>query len=141
MVLKDSETNEAILGTGLPADKHKTLGHWNAPADTQTKLWHAIITKTKKISYQTSTSPVTRYGAKLGYNGIYIAGLRYALPQCHFNPRQLRRVECKSMSPLIVKCGFVRTSVTAFMYLPSEYAGGDSCTGTHYRKKDRSSIS
>lgn len=123
--LQDSVTNDPITIIGLGADEpHKTLGHHKSPAGPQRKQLKTLMEKAKQTSIQISTSPVTRYGATRGYNGIYVAGLKYVLPQCHFQTKVLRRAEVKSTPHIIAKCGFLRTTASELIFLPYEYAGG-----------------
>jgi hypothetical protein len=83
-----------------------------------------ITTRMQEISIGVSTSSLSRYGARLAYQVIYIATLRYVLPQCHFNHDALRKAEKKSMPALHAKSGFSRKTATQLLYAPVELGGG-----------------
>jgi len=106
------------------ATPHKTLGHWKAPTGTSTTQLRAIKTKAKQLSVLIATSPIPRYGARLAYIAKYVASLRYVLPQCHFNPKTLRKAERQSMHSIISKCGFSSRSPHAILFTPTWCGGG-----------------
>lgn len=103
---------------------HKILGHWKAPCDPrQRKQMEEILTKSKQQAILIATSPLTRQGARLAYNGIYVSSLRYVLPQCWFSPIDLASGEKKSMPMIISKCGLAKTTPHALLYAPNDLAG------------------
>jgi len=121
----DSETHGIVqVNPFSPYSPHKTLGHWKAPAGTATTQMSILRTKMKIISIRISTSWLSRYGARLAYQAIYVATLRYVLPQCHFSSSTLRKAEKQSMPSLYAKCGFSRKTPQAILFAPLEYGGG-----------------
>jgi hypothetical protein len=121
----DSMTNTAFQVTPLsPYSPHKTLGHWKAPTGSSSTQLSVLRTKMKMISIRISTSWLSRYGARLAYHAIYVATLRYVLPQCHFPAKTLRKAEKQSLPSLYAKCGFSRKTAQALLFAPLEYGGG-----------------
>lgn len=123
--LQDPQTKCSIeLRTFNCHTPHKTLGHWKAPAgNSRTQLLH-IQNKIKVVNLRIATSSLSRYGARLAYHAIVVASLRYVLPQCHFDQRELRRAEKTGMARLISKCGFSSKTPHALIYAPRAYGGG-----------------
>jgi hypothetical protein len=121
----DSITGMSVQMKHLSSHKpHKTLGHWMAPAGTSRTQLTAITSKSQVLSTRIATSHLSRYGAQLAYRAIYVATLRYVLPQCHFTHKVLRKAERKSMSSVIAKCGFSQKTPFALLFAPIEYGGG-----------------
>jgi hypothetical protein len=121
----DLTTHSAVQVKPLsPYAPHKTLGHWKAPIGSSTTQLSIIRTKRKTISVRISTSWLSRYGARLAYHAIYVATLRYVLPQCHFIAKTLRKAEKQSLPSLYAKCGFSRKTPQALLFAPLEYGGG-----------------
>lgn len=121
---------DPVTGTKIPIrhlspyTPHKTLGHWKSPVGSLRTQLATITTKMQEISIQVSTSSLSRYGARLAYHAIYVAALRYVLPQCHFSHTSLRKAAKKSMPALFAKCGFSCKTATQLLYAPIEYGGG-----------------
>ena len=121
----DSMTHTAVQVPPLsPFSPHKTLGHWKAPSGSSFTQLSILRTKMKTISIRISTSWLSRYGARLAYHAIYVATLRYVLPQCHFTAKTLRKAEKQSLPTLYAKCGFSRKTPQALLFAPLEYGGG-----------------
>ena len=125
LALTDPITQHLSLVPLLPATKaHKILGHWKSPADPrQRDQLREVRLKANHQSLLIATSPLSRQGARLAYAGKYIASLRYVLPQCWFQPHQLRRTEQSSMSRIISKCGYAKTTPHALLFAPVDLAG------------------
>jgi len=123
--LLDSVTARSIDIPALPSTApHKILGHWKAPAGQATTQLGAIKSKAKATSILLATSPVSRYGAKLGYMGKYVAALRYVLPQCHFPVTVLRKAERSSLPAIISKSGFSSKTAHELLFTPTSMGGG-----------------
>jgi hypothetical protein len=106
------------------SDPHKTLGHWKAPCNpkSQTQL-SALISKSQQQTLLIATGALSRHGAMLAYFGIYIAGLCYVLPQCHFAHSQLDKAETKTISTILAKCGFNWHTPCPIRYAPTSIRG------------------
>ena len=160
LAIIDSESQRTIhVQPFSPYAPHKTLGHWKAPAGAAVTQLNALRTKMKTISIRIATSWLSRYGARLAYHAIYVATLRYVLPQCHFQATTLRKAEKQSLPSLYAKCGFSRKTPQALLFAPLEYGGGgfihwdtlqgkgqilhfmDLSIGIRYRAKVKSFIS
>jgi len=125
ITITDSVQDIPIQVTSLSLfTPHKTLGHWKSPAGQSTTQLKTLMARMKTISTRISTSWLSRYGARLAYHGIYVATLRYVLPQCHFPTQALRKAEKQSLPPLYAKCGFSRKTSQALLFAPTEYGGG-----------------
>ena len=121
----DSESQRIIhVPPFSPYSPHKTLGHWKAPAGAAVAQLSVLRTKMKTISIRIATSWLSRYGARLAYHAIYVATLRYVLPQCHFPATTLRKAEKQSLPSLYAKCGFSRKTPQALLFAPLEYGSG-----------------
>ena len=79
--------------------------------------------KSKQQTVLIATGTLSRHGATLAYFGIYLASLRYVLPQCHFRHDQLDKAEMKTISTILAKCGFNRHTPKPIRYAPQSYAG------------------
>ena len=125
ITLNDSATNAQVQINPNKANiPHKTLGHWKAPADPkQTLQLQTLLTKAKHTTLLIATANLTRHGTNLAYHGVYIAFLRYVLPQCFFTAKQLNSAEQQTIQPIISKCGYNRNTATAIRYAPTSYAG------------------
>jgi hypothetical protein len=105
-------------------DPHKTLGHWKAPADPScTAQLSALTAKARQLATHLTLSQLSRYGSTLAYHGLYIASLKYALPQCFFADHVLDRAESKSIPTIIAQCGYNRNIALSLRYAPLSYAG------------------
>ena len=121
---------DAVLCSPIILPSIRTLGY--APFNWVTNSDHraiildlkVIMSTMKTLSIRISTSWLSRYGAPLGYHGIYVAILRYVLPQCHFPSTTLRKAEKQSMPSLYAKCGFSWKTPQALLFAPLEYGGG-----------------
>ena len=80
--IQDPHTSNTIRTTEIPAKlAHKTLGQHKSPADPkQSQQLQILMDKAKKLSLLISNSPVSRKGAVLAYNSIYIPAIKYPLP-------------------------------------------------------------
>jgi len=125
ITIRDSVTNQPIQVNPLSIfAPHKTLGHWKSPAGQSITQLKILMTRMKTISIRICTSWISRFGARLAYHGLYVAVLRYVLPQCHFPIKTLRKSEKQSLPSLYAKCGFSRKTPQALLFAPLEYAGG-----------------
>ena len=121
---------DPVTGTSIPIKSlspytpHKTLGHWKSPAGSSRTQLTTLTSRMQDIRVRITTSSLSRYGSRLAYQAIYLATLRYVLPQCHFRHDALRKAGKKSMPALIAKCGFSRKTATQLLYAPIEYGGG-----------------
>lgn len=107
-----------------PAHAHRILGHWKSPADPkQHEQLSEIKSKTDRVSILLASSPISRHGALLAYQGKYLAYLRYVLPQCWYPEKLLQKSERKSMARIISKSGCAKTTPHAIVYAPLEFAG------------------
>lgn len=101
-----------------PKDPHKTLGHLKSPVSPQTtripldpsrprppNQLQTLVRKAKTLSTKISMSPLQRYGAFLVYHAMYVASIKYALPQSFFSKKSLDKVQKQSMGAIIAKCG------------------------------------
>jgi len=125
ILIKDSETNEMIpIQPKSSSDPHKTLGHWKAPSEANSKTQlAALVEKSQQQALLIATGTLSRHGASLAYFGIYLASLKYVLPQCHFRHDQLDKAETKTVSTILAKCGFNRHTPRPIRYAPSSHAG------------------
>jgi hypothetical protein len=125
ILVKDSETNEMIpILAKSSSDPHKTLGHWKAPSEPKSKTQlAALVEKSQQQAILIATGTLSRHGASLAYFGIYLASLKYVLPQCHFQHEQLDKAEAKTISTILAKCGFNRHTPRPIRYAPATYAG------------------
>ena len=125
ILVRDSETKEMVpIIAKSSSDPHKTLGHWKAPNEPNSKTQlAAIVDKSQQQTILIATGTLSRHGASLAYFGIYLASLRYVLPQCHFQHDQLDKAEMKTVSTILAKCGFNRHTPKPLRYAPSSHAG------------------
>ena len=123
--IKDSETNALVpIMPKSSLDPHKTLGHWKAPFEPNSKTQlAALVEKSQQQTILIATGTLSRHGATLAYFGIYLASLKYILPQCHFRHDQLDKAETKTISTILAKCGFNRHTPKPIRYAPTSYAG------------------
>jgi len=87
IVLKDSSsTNQEIsINPRSPSEPVKTLGHWKSPTERNDKTQlEALLLRSRQHTQLIATGTLSRHGAQLAYTGVYLASLRYILPQCHF---------------------------------------------------------
>jgi hypothetical protein len=108
--ITDSETGLNIL---IPAnqanDPHKTLGHWKAPYELHNKTQlKALSKKAKQTTMLIATGSLSRYGTQLAYTGVYLSSLKYVLPQCYFEHKNLAKAQAKTASITLAKMGFNR---------------------------------
>ena len=109
--LKDSNTATSLHVASKSAYMtHKTLGHFKAPAGTSKTHLTMLTKKTALLSRQLATSPATRAQALLFYWAIYLATIRYSLPQCFFAPKALHKAQSKSIPLILAKSGYMRTT-------------------------------
>ena len=123
--IKDSETG---LFIPIPAkqadDPHKTLGHWKAPCEKNNKTQlNALAAKAKQTTMLIATGAFSRYGTQLAYAGVYLSSLKYVLPQCYFDHKQLAKTEAKTAPIILAKLGFNRHTHLSIRYAPSSFAG------------------
>jgi hypothetical protein len=83
----------------------------------------ALTPKAKQTSILIATGALSGFGTTLAYLSVYIAALKYVLPQCHFTKRQLQKAETKSLPIIIARCGYNRHTARALRYAPTAYAG------------------
>jgi hypothetical protein len=121
---------DAATSTSIPIpskrsdDPHKTLGHWKAPANPSCKeQLIALTAKARKLAILLHLSQLSRFGSTLAYHGLYIASLKYVLPQCFFADHVLDRAESKSIPNIIAQCGYNRNIALSLRYAPLSYAG------------------
>jgi hypothetical protein len=121
----DSSTAEPILIPPKRAtESHKTLGHWKAPALSSNKEQLAALTKkAHQIATLLSLSHLSRFGTTLAYQSLYLASLKYVLPQCFFADHVLDRAESKTLPSIIARCGYNRNTALALRYAPLSYGG------------------
>jgi exonuclease III len=103
---------------------HKTLGHFKAPAGNSTTHLKMLTKKTTILSRQLASSPATRAQALLFYWAIYLATIRYSLPQCFFSPAALHRAQSKSIPMILAKSGYMRTTSYSILFGPRKFGGG-----------------
>jgi hypothetical protein len=125
ILIKDSETNEMIpILPKLSSNAHKTLGHWKAPFEPNSKTQLALLVeKSKQQTILIATGTLSQHSASLAYFGIYLASLKYVLPQCHFHHDHLDKAESKTISTILAKCGLNRHTPKPIRYAPSSHAG------------------
>jgi hypothetical protein len=138
--IQDSLTNEIISVPSKPVtEAHRTLGHWKSPADqNQTTQLKALVSKAKSIATLIHIANVSRFGATLAYHGIYIASLKFVLPQCFFTLQALNKAERSTIPLIVAKCGYNRNTSTALRYAPLHFAGAGLSDGTRFRGKAKS---
>ena len=125
ITIKDSETHEMIpIIPKSSSEPHKTLGHWKAPFEINSKTQlAALVEKAQQQTVLIATGTLSRHGASLAYFGIYLASLKYVLPQCHFQHEHLDKAEAKTISTILAKCGFNRHTPRPIRYAPVSHAG------------------
>lgn len=70
-----------------------------------------------------TTSPLTRFGAMIAYQSVYLPAIQYTLPQSFFTKQSLYKAERKSAHKILAKCGFNRNTAIAIRYAPLSFAG------------------
>lgn len=121
----DRETQRHISILAKRAfETHKTLGHLKAPHSSVKASLTELTQKANNLSMIISMSHMTRSGAKLAYQTVYIPTVKYTLPQSFYPRALLDKVQARSLSILIAKCGFNRNTARAIMFAPTSHAGG-----------------
>ena len=96
--IKDDQTGAPIQ---IPAksvfDPHKTLGHYKAPAGKSSLQFGKLKEASDKLAKQVLSSPLTRQESMMLYSAVWLARMRYVLPQCSLSPAQLKTIESKAM--------------------------------------------
>jgi len=123
--IKDSETGQYIPIPAKQANEpHKTLGHWKSPCERNNKIQlKALTTKAQQTTTLIATGSFSRYGTQIAYAGVYLASLKYVLPQCYFDHKHLAKAEAKTASTILAKMGFNRHTPLAIRYAPKSLAG------------------
>ena len=123
--IQDLDTQEWInIPSKRPFDPHLTLGHFKSPTSKGTRELRNLKTKADRIALLISTSPITRPGAFLAYQSIYVPSIQYTLPQSFFSRHELDKAQASSVHTLLPKCGYNRNTARALIYAPIRYAGG-----------------
>jgi hypothetical protein len=104
-------------------DSHKTLGHYKAPAGTSYTQWNVLYKLGLTTATRVLNSPLTSIEAHMYYNAIWIAQMRYVLPQCVLTPKQLHKIENKPLQAFVAKRGYSRTMALAVRYGPRQLGG------------------
>jgi hypothetical protein len=86
--------------------------------------------KTLLLLRQLAMSPANRVQALLFYWSIYLATIRYSLPQCFFTAKALHKAQSKSIPLIIAKSGYMRMTAYSFFFVLVSLAAVDSCGGT-----------
>jgi hypothetical protein len=141
--LKDSATDTSLhVVSKFTYMTHKTLGHFKAPASTSKTHLKMLIKKTAILSCQLATSPTTCAQDLLFYWAIYMATIRYWLPQCFFfAPKALHKAQRKSIPLILAKSGNMRTTTYSILFGPRKFGGGSLFSGMLSKEKARSCFS
>lgn len=123
--LTDLETHTTVpIASKRAFDPHLTLGHLKSPTTQGKSALQNLLRKADRVSLLICTSPITRQGAYLAYQTVYLPTVRYTLPQSYFSRKTLDQAQCTSIHKLIAKCGYNRHTARALIYAPTAYAGG-----------------
>lgn len=122
--ITDAVTHESIpIPSKRSFEPHKTLGHHKSPTNNKLDI-SQLQSKALRLSILIATSLVTRQGARLAYNTIFIPTIRYTLPQSFHTRTTLDAAQAAPHSMIIAKCGYNRKTASALIYAPTWYAGG-----------------
>lgn len=120
----DSENNATIPITSKRAfETHKTLGHYKSPS---TSLRHTIKTvqqTANRIALLIAMSPITRQGALVAYQTVYLPTIKYTLPQSFYPHKLLEQTQAQSHAKIFSKCGYNRHTSQALLFAPLRVAG------------------
>ncbi len=109
-----------LVASVIPAksvfDPHKTLGHYKAPAGKSREA-------SDKLAKQVLSSPLTRQESMMLYSAVWLARMRYVLPQCSLSPAQLKTIESKAMMAFVAKGGYARTMALPIRFGPKKLGG------------------
>ena len=123
--IQDLENKEWVnIPSKRPFAPHLTLGHYKSPTSTGIRALCTLQTKADRIALLICTSPLTRSGAFLAYQSIYIPSVQYTLPQSFFSRQELEKAQAPSVHKILSKCGYNRNTARALIYAPIRYAGG-----------------
>jgi hypothetical protein len=123
--LHDLETDERVrIQSKRSFEVHKTLGHFKSPYSKQKMELESLKKKADRIAVLLSISPISRKGAFLAYNSVYLPSVQYVLPQSFFSRKTLDTAQAQSMSRILSKCGYNRHTARALTYAPHDFAGG-----------------
>ncbi len=122
--IKDDQTGAPIQ---IPAksvfDPHKTLGHYKAPAGKSSLQFGKLKEASDKLAKQVLSSPLTRQESMMLYSAVWLARMRYVLPQCSLSPAQLKTIESKAMMAFVAKGGYARTMALPIRFGPKKLGG------------------
>jgi hypothetical protein len=102
---------------------HKTLGHQKSPAGNSNKHLHQLIETAIQLAQQLALSPATRIQAMLFFWSIYIATVRFSLPQCFYTKKRLDTAQGKSIPLIIAKSGYMCTTAYSILFGPKSLGG------------------
>ena len=105
-------------------ESYKTLGYYKSPCGSQKKQFDVLKAKCDDHARIVSSSALSRREAWTYYFSMYLTSPGYPLPLCHFTPKELHKLETKSLPSLISKCGFIRTTSRVVLYGPKCLNGG-----------------
>jgi hypothetical protein len=120
----DSETSTPIpIHSKRSFDPHKTLGHQKSPKTSAKVNLKETVQKANNLAFLIALSPISREGAYLAYNTVFIPTVKYTLPQSFFPKKLLEHSQAKSLSQIVAKCGYNRRTARALLFAPRRYAG------------------
>jgi hypothetical protein len=102
---------------------HKTLGHQKAPAGNSAKHLNQVMTTARQLAQQVALSPATRIQAMLFFWSIYVATVRFSLPQCFYTKPTLDKAQSKSIPLILAKSGYMRTTAYSILFGPKVLGG------------------
>ena len=106
--------------------------HRTTLTDPPLQRWGTILTAATSLTsglpapmttMLIATGAFSRYGTQLAYAGVYLSSLKYVLPQCYFDHKQLAKTEAKTAPIILAKLGFNRHTHLSIRYAPSSFAG------------------
>jgi hypothetical protein len=102
---------------------HKTLDHQKAPACNSSKHLHQLMETAIQLAQQVALSPATRIQVMLFFWSIYVATVRFSLPQCVYTKQTLDKAQSKSIPLILAKSGYMRTTAYSILCGP-KFLGG-----------------
>ena len=123
--LTDKDGNHFKIKSNNIYTPSKNLGHHKCPATNYKIQTKEIQKKATEISQAIMKCNINREDAQMLYRTVYRSAVEYCLGASFLNEQQCNQIERTTMTPIIRKCGFAKSTAKAILYAPLEIGGED----------------